>query len=144
MKVREGFKNITFKVQTSNLLAARRAVGCDFFFFLRIWKEYQGGRVGRSNIFWPLAYIQLDHINMAVFFWYLGKSDLSSVCYCRCVHQTSHFLQGTRTTRPCITGYPVGSGAPAPGGVEDHGLCLEGDLCRLPRPREDYRSRDTL
>ena len=72
---------------------------------------------------------------MAVFFWYLGKSDLSSVC---------HFLQGTRKRRPCITSHPVGSGAPAPGGVEDHGLCLEGDLCRLPRPREDYRSRHTL
>ena len=40
---------------------------------------------------------------MAVFFWYLGKSDLSSVHVYSSVDCTSHFLQGTRKTRPCLT-----------------------------------------
>ena len=29
---------------------------------------------------------------------------------CTCVHWTSHCLQGTRNTRPCLTGSPVGEG----------------------------------
>ena len=44
---------------------------------------------------------------MAVFFWYRVKSDLFSVRYCTSVHW-SHFVQGTRKTRPCLTGHPVG------------------------------------
>ena len=44
---------------------------------------------------------------MAVFIWHLVKNDLASVCYCKLVHWTRHFLQGTRNTRPCITGHPV-------------------------------------
>ena len=44
---------------------------------------------------------------MAVLFWHLVKSDLSSVSYCTLVHWASHFLQGNRNTRPCISGYPV-------------------------------------
>ena len=40
---------------------------------------------------------------MAVLSWYLVTSDLFSLCYCTPVH----FLQGTRNTRPCITGEPV-------------------------------------
>ena len=39
--------------------------------------------------------------------WYLVKSDLSSVRHCSFVHWTSNFLQGTRTTRPCITDHRV-------------------------------------
>ena len=41
---------------------------------------------------YPLKYIIKIHseqINMAVFFWYLVKSDM-----CRRVHWTSHYLQG--------------------------------------------------
>ena len=37
-------------------------------------------------------------------FWYLVKSDLR---YCTRVLWTSHFLQGTKITLPCITGHPV-------------------------------------
>ena len=44
---------------------------------------------------------------MAVFFWYLLKSDLSSVRYFPRVHQTSHFYQGTRKTRTYLTGHLV-------------------------------------
>ena len=52
-------------------------------------------------------FIQPDQINMALFFWYLLKSDLSSASYCTRVNWTSHFLQDTRNTRPCITDLPV-------------------------------------
>ena len=48
-----------------------------------------------------------DQMNMAVLFWYLVKSDWSSVRYCTGEHWTSHFLQGPRNTRQCITGHPV-------------------------------------
>ena len=40
-------------------------------------------------------------------FWYLVKSDLSSVRYCTRVHWTSHVLQDPRNTRPCLAGHPV-------------------------------------
>ena len=40
-------------------------------------------------------------------FWYLVKSDFSSVHVFRSVHWTSHFLKGTRKTLPCFTGHPV-------------------------------------
>ena len=46
-----------------------------------------------------------DH--RVVYNWYLLNSDLSIVHYLR-VHWTSHFIQGTRNTRPCLTGHPVG------------------------------------
>ena len=35
-----------------------------------------------------------DQFNMAVFFWYLVKRDLSSVRYSTRVYLTSHFVQG--------------------------------------------------
>ena len=50
--------------------------------------------------------IFFNFFNMAVFFWYFIKSDLSSVRYCTRLHWTSNFFQGTRKTRPCLTGYP--------------------------------------
>ena len=55
------------------------------------------------------AILQPDQINIAVYFWYLVISVLYTVRYCTRVHWTSHFLQGTRNTRPCITGrgHPV-------------------------------------
>ena len=56
--------------------------------------------------------VQPDQMNMAVFFWHLVKSDLSSVHSCTCVHWTSHFLQGIRNTRPYLTGHPVDSALP--------------------------------
>ena len=40
--------------------------------------------------------VQGDLLNMAVFFWYLVKSDLSSLRYCTLEHLTKHFLQGSR------------------------------------------------
>ena len=42
--------------------------------------------------------VQGDSLNMAILFWYLVKSDLSSVRYFTRVHWTSHFFQGTRKT----------------------------------------------
>ena len=52
--------------------------------------------------------IQGDQLNIAVLFWYLGKSDSSSVRYYT-VSYTGQitFLQGTKKTRPCLTGHPV-------------------------------------
>ena len=47
--------------------------------------------------------IQGDQINMAVLFWYPVKVALVYAT----VHWTSQVLQGTKTTRPCITGHPV-------------------------------------
>ena len=44
--------------------------------------------------------LQGDQLKMAVFFWYLGKSCFYSERVCSSVHWTSHFLQGTRNTRP--------------------------------------------
>ena len=53
------------------------------------------------------AYIQGDQLYMAVFFWYLVKSDLFSVRVYSSLRWTSHFLQGTRKTRPCLSGQVV-------------------------------------
>ena len=50
------------------------------------------GRHGRS-----LEYMMISYL--ALLFWYLVKSDLSSVRYYNGVHWASHFLQGTRKTR---------------------------------------------
>ena len=44
---------------------------------------------------------------MAVCFWYLVKSVLSSVHRYRSLYWISNFLQGTRKTRPCLIGHPV-------------------------------------
>ena len=41
------------------------------------------------------------------FFWYLVKGELASVRYYIPVYWTSHFLQGSRNTRPCKTGHPA-------------------------------------
>ena len=60
---------------------------------------------GKDNRY---TYTTRYEINMAVFFWYLVKSDFSCVGYCTRVQWTSHFLQDTRYTRPCINGHPVG------------------------------------
>ena len=35
------------------------------------------------------------------------QCPLSSVSYCTRIHLTSHFIQGARNTRPCITGHPI-------------------------------------
>ena len=50
--------------------------------------------------------VQPDQIHMAVLFWYLVKSDAWLRYYAR-VHWPSLDLQGTRNTRPRITGHPV-------------------------------------
>ena len=58
--------------------------------------------IGQSLCLQVELYVQFDEINMAVFFWYLVKIDLSSVRYCTRIHWTSYFLQGSIKTRPCI------------------------------------------
>ena len=67
-----------------------------FFFTWFIFQNYD-----KSS---SLLNLQPDQINMTVFFWYLVKSDLSSIRYCTL---TSHFLQGKRKTRSCLNGHPV-------------------------------------
>ena len=52
--------------------------------------------------------IQGDQLNMVMFFWYFVKSDLSSIRCNTHVQWKSHFLQGTRLTRPCLPDHPVG------------------------------------
>ena len=53
----------------------------------------------QSCLEWSLGtvYVQGDQFNIAVFLWYLEGT----------VHETSHFFQDTRKTRPCLTGHPV-------------------------------------
>ena len=53
------------------------------------------------------AVLQGDQLTMAVFYWYLVKSDLSSLLIYSSVYWTSHFLLGTRKAQPCLTGHPV-------------------------------------
>ena len=48
--------------------------------------------------------LQDDQLNMALCSWYLVKSDLSGVHVYSSVNWTRHFLQGTRKTRPCLSG----------------------------------------
>ena len=55
----------------------------------------------------PVTLIQGDQLYIAVGFWYLVKSDLSSVYVYRSVHQTSHFLQDTKNTRSCLSNKDV-------------------------------------
>ena len=76
--------------------------GFSFFFFFNnirrsckvvyvLWTDIQQG----------------GHLNMAVLFLYLVKRDLASLRYVTVVHWKSHFLQGIRTTRPCLSGRDV-------------------------------------
>ena len=55
----------------------------------------------------PLKPVHPGQIYMAVCFCYLLKICLFMVRYCKNVRWTNHFFQGTRNTRPCITGHPV-------------------------------------
>ena len=56
-------------------------------------------------------YLQGDQLTLPVFFWFLVWSDMSIVqCTCTLyssVYWTSHFIQGTRKIRPCLTRHPV-------------------------------------
>ena len=52
-----------------------------------------------SMVMQEKAYLQGDQLYMAVFFWYLVKRDFPNSS----VHQRNS-LQGTRTTRPCLSG----------------------------------------
>ena len=67
---------------------------------------------------------------MVVLFWYLLKSDLSSVRYSTHVHWASHSLQGIRKTRPCLTGHSVLTG-PGLGYYAGRGEQDQDDLRRL-------------
>ena len=58
----------------------------------------QGDHAGRDQ---SGPDLEGHQFNMAVFFWYFEKSDLSSVHYCTRVHWTSHFVQGTKNTQSC-------------------------------------------
>ena len=58
--------------------------------------------------------LQPDQINMAVFFFVTLTCPVYTM-YCTRVHWRSQFIQGTRNTRPCLTGDPVGKLAIVPG-----------------------------
>ena len=51
--------------------------------------------------------IQCDRLNMAVFFGTFKKLLVQCTLLYTCALQTSHFLEGTRKTRPCLIGHPV-------------------------------------
>ena len=70
------------------------------FFFSFFFSFLQG--VGSSKV-----NIQGDRLNMAVCSLYLVKHDLSSVHVYSTLHWTGYFLQGTRKTRPCLSGQVV-------------------------------------
>ena len=80
-------------------------------------------------LFW-LPCIQPDQIDIAVVVWYLVKSGalLNSS-----VHWTSHILQGTSNTRPCLTGHPV-----YPGGEMDVSEASDQISSLLIKPEEKY------
>ena len=67
----------------------------------------KGGPNLNKNLYVTPALLIFDQINMALFFWYRLKCDLSSVRYFTRAHWTRHFTQGTRNTPSCITGHPV-------------------------------------
>ena len=52
-------------------------------------------------------HLQGHHLNMAVFLSTLTINYLPSVRGCSSIHWTSHFLQGTGKTRPCLSGQVV-------------------------------------
>ena len=52
-----------------------------------------------------ISYVQGDQLNMAVFFWYLEKSDFYSVQPKSGVHRISHFIQVNR--KLVLNGPPV-------------------------------------
>ena len=57
------------------------------------------------------SHLQGDQLYRAVLILYLVISYLSSdVRYCSRVHRTSHFLQGTRITCPCLSGRVLAEG----------------------------------
>ena len=63
-----------------------------------------------------------DQLNMGVFFWYLGKSNLSSVHVNSSVNWNRHFIKGTRKNTAMLTGHPVpddGLWVPGNGLLED-------------------------
>ena len=88
--------------------------------FIRDSQEFfQPGESMSSCSFFSFS-LQGDQIDMAVFFWYLVKSDFCRIRYCTHEHWISHYLprileniyilhlQGIRNTRSCFTGHFVG------------------------------------
>ena len=67
--------------------------------------------------------IQGDQIYITVYFWYLVKRDLSSVCYCTVAYTIRHFLHGTRKTRPSLSGRVV-QGVQQTGGLRINQIFL--------------------
>ena len=64
------------------------------------------GSVRLINLSCPVLPLQNDPSTFLV----PCKRDLFSVRYCTVVYTSVHFLQGTRTTRPCLLGRVVGTG----------------------------------
>ena len=60
--------------------------------------------------FYVQIYIHVDQLYMAMLLWYLVKRDLSKsypVQQCTLLYTIRHFLQGTRTIWPCLSGQVV-------------------------------------
>ena len=67
---------------------------------LELWEGPKGGK-------YTYSYIQGDQLNLAVFFWYLVKNDLSSLHVCSKYTGQVPFYKVPEKTRPCLTGNPV-------------------------------------
>ena len=102
-----------------------------YIILIRILGVKEALGFGSLSLLWTIfMYVQSDQLNMAVLFWYLVNSDMSRVRYCTRVHWTSHFLHGSRKTRPMFNWSPSicgqrvpGSTCPARSSNEPSGLC---------------------
>ena len=72
-----------------------------YFYWIRIHINNYGS-VFPTHM--PLGNIFGDKLYMALLFWYILKLDLSNVRYMYSSVLQCNFLQGTRTTRPCLSG----------------------------------------
>ena len=85
------------------------------YFFVSIWTY--GTSTQRSTSTSALtstSRYRVTSLTWPRFFLYLVKSYLSCVRYRTRVHWTSHVSQGSRKTRPCLTGHPVHKGIVTP------------------------------
>ena len=78
----------------------RKTIGQTRYVLFQITLKILQNKLRTPNIY-------SDQLNMALLFWYLDKSDLFNVHVYSGVQLKSHFIQGTRKTRPSLTGHPV-------------------------------------
>ena len=82
----------------------------DFWLYKFVYDSFEKqDAVGRSIITRNLGHVtvQGDQLYMAVCFWYLVNPDLSSERYFTVAYTSATFWDGTRTSRPCLSGRVV-------------------------------------